>query len=424
MPPTRADRAQRDQERARVQAAEAGDPRAVREILTALEAWLRGRDRIPRCYAAFCADGFNAFLEDSKAWGPIWNDHYHSRGADTEFATRDRSMDSPVESILGLGARLSEQRRLRIGTAACRAFRLMRRLASTEQARIAASEGASTLGYEVIRLTSHLDVPALERAWEAQCGDPKALRRLLHAVEDSLCEGTAIPGPIAFFCADSLGRWIEDDDAWERIERSAQGTGPSPPTSYGAVYKLARSFCRAFHLSRPGGRLKPGEVPHEPLFCHEPVYKLERLLRHGVSWSGALAIVSGAYPYVSTWALDEWARLMEFKPGAIREGALAKNRLRMAAQVLRETVRGRHPEEVYVETAHWLARRLLPSRQIKRQGWAGERSTLVPDALIPELIPAVRQAHAFSLQLTDQWPRWSRVWARLERRYSRQLLAS
>lgn len=468
---TRADTHQRDEARARVEAAEAGDPRAVREILRALEAFLRGRSPIPRCYAVFCAECLKVFREDGKAWGLTFG----LPGADVEFKTRDQSKDSAVERMLGRGERLSERRLRRVGTAACRAFHLVRRLGSTKQARTAAPEEESALGDVVIRFTAYFDVPAMDRAWDAQCGDPKALRELLQRVERTLREGVEIPGSIAYFCADSLQRWIEDEDAWQRIEHSGQEPGRRPSAYYDAVHKLGRSFCLAFGLSRPPGRLRPGEVPHELPFCPPVVYKLGRLLEHGVSWRLALEIASGTYPSYSSWTIEEWARLMEINPGAVRQSCLAANRLRLAAQVLRETARGRSQEEAYLEVAGWLARRLFPSLRSQMERWAarvlhesglgqarpeehqnlaqqmhaarerGERwpavpeklaqvilpeilaeeaSTVVPDALIPDLIPAVREAYAFSFHLVDQWPRWARVWSSLERRYSRQVLAS
>jgi hypothetical protein len=279
----RADAHQRDEAREQVRAAEAGDPRAVREILRALEVFLRGETPIPRCYAVFCANGFATFLEDNDnednednedkkdkedkgAWGRLSDGHGNLLKPAEEFEALDRSQDSPVERILGLGARLSERRLRRIGMAACRAFHLAGHRTSTiEWASALTPEEGSSPRDQAIQRTGVCDARAeVEVVVPAHRGDPRALGILLDKVALSLYRAP-IPGPIAVFCADSLQRWTEDNAAWERVERSWQGTSPPSPTSYNAIYKLARSFCRAFRLSRPQTRLKAGESPMSPL---------------------------------------------------------------------------------------------------------------------------------------------------------------
>lgn len=464
MPSTRADRARRDEALETVRAAKAGDPRAVREILRALEVFLRGRDRIPRCYALFCAASLNVFLKDKKAWGRTWSEErpLDYPGADKEFATRDRSSDSPIETILGLGARLSERRLRRIGTAACRAFHLTQSLRGPTDSRgTAPSEETAVVQGVVIRFKPYTDMRALKKTDVALTGDPRALRRLLRVVEKSLRKGDAISGFVALFVADAFQRWTEDEDAWERMERSGQGARPVPPTSHGEVYKLSRSFCRAFHLSRPQGRLKPGEVPQELGCSPTGVYTFERLLAHGVTWSRALAIVSGAYPGLSSRTLDEWARLWEISSRKISEGRLMANRLDLAERVVVEIAQGRSHDDAELKAARWLAQRLFPSGPSRLERWAErvvqesetgrirpeeqlklarrinsarrldrilskipdkiyqeilpevvaeETDTFLPDPLIAELIPAVRKAHALALEMVDQWPSWARLW--------------
>lgn len=479
MPSTRADTPEGDEERARVRAAEAGEPRAVREILTALEAFLRGHDRIPRCYALFCADSFRAFVEDNRAWGRM-SDEYHPwgvhPGANEEFEAY-RSKGSPVETILGLGARLSEKRLGRVGTAACRAVHLTRRgTRAIERSSVEVSDKEPSLGSQAIRFTDHFSAAAELTTCGAHEGDPRALRELLHAVECSLYGGKPVPGRFAFFCAEALKQWLEDVEAWERIESYVRraGRGSKPPID--DLRPLGRSFCQAFRLSRPKRLPKPGETPHEVGFCPTGVYKFERLLEYGVSWRRSCAIVSNVYPSLSSRTLDEWARLLEIRCGTVSEGRLLRNRLRLGARVLRETVQGGHsPEEAYLEAARWLARKLFPSLQSQMDAWAArvlrkakpghprpdehrelaqqiraerergvpqpaipeklareilpevraeEASTFLSETLTAELVPAVRKAHAVAVELVDESPGWARVWAWLERRYSRQLLES
>lgn len=457
----RADAHQRDEAREQVRAAEAGDPRAVREILRALEVFLRGETPIPRCYAVFCADSFTAFLEDDEddedredkedrgAWGRLRDDHGNLLKPAEEFEALDRSQDSPVERILGLGARLSERRLRRIGMAACRAFHLAGHRTSTiEWASALTPEEGSSPRDQAIQRTGVCDAHAeVEVVVPAHRGDPRALWILLDTVALSLYRRAPIPGPIAVFCADSLQRWTEDNAAWERVERSSQGTSPPSPTSYNAIYKLARSFCRAFCLSRPQTRLKAGEIPHEPPCCPQEVDKFRQLLRHGVSRRAAQLIITGTYPTFSSRTLDEWVRLLGITSGSTDRGALAGNLLRVAARVDDEIAEGRSREDAYLEVARWLSRSLFPSFRSQWEKWAvrvlrraeeGHRrpeellelakeiciarergeclpvipekflgllrevcaevpSSLVPDSLIAELIPAIRKAHRFAL---------------------------
>jgi hypothetical protein len=456
MPSTRADVYQRDEARERVEAAEAGDPRAVREILRALEEFLRGRDSIPRSYSVFCADSFTAFLDDDRAWEPLSADHDNWPDPAEEFKTRDRSKDSPVERILGLGARLSVRRLRRIGMAACRAFHLTRsRTHAAARATIDVSEEESSPRHQTIRFLGYFDIAATRVVRAAHTGDPRALRAILRAVEHFLDGGRPLAGSVAFFCADALKQWIAELEPWERIENYVRQAGPGSKPPINDLRPLGRSFCRAFHLSRPKRLPKPGETPQEVGFCPPAVYKLECLLQHGVSWRRAVAIVTGAFPSHSSWTLGEWARLIGLKSGAVGEGTLPENCLRLAAQVLRETAQGRSLEEAYLEAARWLARRVFPSHRSRLERWAarvlrdaelGHRrpeehrklaqrihaasqqgqplpavpekvskeispevraekaDTFLPDTLIPELIPAVRKAHDFGLEMVERWP--------------------
>jgi hypothetical protein len=454
MPSTRADTPQGDQERARVRAVEAGDPRAVREILTALEPYLRGHDRIPRSYALFCADSFNAFRQDDRAWG-LMSDEDDPRaypGADEEFATRDQSKDSLVETVLGLGARLSVRRLGRIGTAVCRAFHLTRQRPPAIERPLVAPAEESSLQDQAIRFTGHFDVHADFTTSAAQAGDPSALRRLLHAVECSLYEGKTVHGQYAYFCADALQQWLGDRKAWERIENYVRGAGRGSRAPINDLRPLARSFCRAFRLSRPKRLPKPGEIPRDIRFCPKGVDKFEELLEHGVTWSQARTILRGAYSNLSFRALETWVRLMKIKLGTAGKERLMANRLRLAARVRHETGQGRSLEEAYLEVARWLAGHLFPrppsrmkrwavrvlqdseegrarpqehlelARRIKaasEQGqlppeipeklhpevlpemFAGEAGTFLPDHLIAELVPAVRKAHTVAIELVD-----------------------
>lgn len=454
MPPTRADREREDEVLENVRAAKAGDPQAVREILRALEAFLRGENPIPRCYAVFCADSIAAFLEDDRAWERLLDEHDNWLSPAEEFEARDRSEDSPVERILGLGARLPVRRLRRIGTAACRALHLTRqRPPAIGRPRVLAPEEESSLQDQAIRFTDYFDMRAELTTCAAEEGDPSALRKLLRAVECSLYEEKSVPGRFAFFCADALKQWLEDREAWERIESYVRQTGPGSRAPINHVRPLARSFCQTFRLSRPKRLPRRGESPHEIPFSPTSVYQFERLLAHGVTWRQAQVIVSSAYPSLSSRTLDEWARLMEIRVSSIGEGRLMAHRLELAERVEAEIAQGRSQEDAEMAVARWLAQRVFPSgpsrverwaehvlqeskldrtrpeehlelaRQIKAASGPGEllseipdklyqeilpevvaeeTETFLPDPLIAKLIPAIRSAQALALKVIVQ----------------------
>lgn len=462
-----------------VRRAQAGDPHAVRHLLRALAGFLRGRQEIPHCYALFLADCLERLRSDSKAW----ERGLRPEDAETEFRTRDRSKDTPLDRILGTGARLPEARLNKVGHAFCQAFYLARRLPGPSQ--VLASKAALRNGPiisgstgQAVRISKYVVVEADKTVIAAKRGDPKAFRYLLQAVESSLREGNEVPAFIASFFAESLAALLTNSEAWKRIASSQERNGRASRASTNDVRVLGRAFCRSFFLARPQGRLKPGELPKHLAVCPPAVHKVERLIRHGVSQRRALRIVASSHPSYSSRTLDEWLRFMEIgapEPGTLGEGDLIDNRLRIAAQVARETASGRSLEEAYLEAARWLARRLFPSAQSRTLRWATrvlqeseqglprparhvklaqriqtasqrgrrlppiptdlievvvpqicaeEASTFLPESSIAQLIPAIRKANAFGLNVVDQWPRWARIWSYLESRSSRRRLAS
>jgi hypothetical protein len=215
---------------------------------------------------------------------------------------------------------------------------------------------------------------------------------------------------------------------------------------------LARSFCRAFRLSRPKRLPKPGEIPREIVFCPTSVNRFERLLARGVTWRRAQAIVSSAHPSLSSRTLDEWARLMEISLSNIGEGRLMANRLDLAERVVAEIAQGRSQENAELEVARWLAQRLFPCGPSRIELWAvrvlqeselgrvrpeehvelarriqaaseqgqplpdildeleeilpevvaEETDTFLPDPLIAELIPAIQKAQTVAFKLAAQ----------------------
>ena len=462
-----------------VRRAQAGDPRAVRHLLRALEAFLRGSQEIPDCYALFLADGLERLRSDSKAWGI----GHRLEDAETEFRSRDRSKDTPLDRIFGTGARLPEERLNKIGHAFGQAFYLTRRLPRPSQA--LASKPALPNGLIVsgstgraVRISKYVVVAADKTVIAAKRGDPKAFRCLLQAVEASLREGNEIPAFIASFFAECLEALLADSEAWKRIGRSQARNGRASRTSTNDVRVLGRAFCRSFCLSKPQGRLKTGEVPKRLAAYPSAVYNGERLVQHGVSRRVAIRLVVRAHPSYSKRTVDEWLRFMKIglpRPGTGAGGNLIENRLRIAAVVVCETACGRSLEAAYLEAARCLAGKLFPCQDSRLKKWAarvlqelergGRRpskhvklaqriqaavqrrrrlpsipkelieevvpqicaekgSTFLPEDAVVSLIPAVRKAYAFMLDLGSQWPRWTRIRAFLEKRYSPLRLAS
>ena len=99
--------------------ARSGDPEALREILKALSAFLRGEEELDPCFASYLSQALEALTDEPRM--PLWS------AAATEFGALDQSQVSIEERITGLTPRLSEKTRKRLGTAFCRAFGLSKR---------------------------------------------------------------------------------------------------------------------------------------------------------------------------------------------------------------------------------------------------------------------------------------------------------
>ncbi len=99
--------------------AKSGDPDALREILKALSAFLRGEEELEPCFASYLSQALETLTDEPRM--PLWS------AAATEFKALDQSQVSIEERVTGLTPRLSEKTRKRLGTAFCRAFGLSKR---------------------------------------------------------------------------------------------------------------------------------------------------------------------------------------------------------------------------------------------------------------------------------------------------------
>lgn len=94
--------------------ASGGDPSALREILSDLAEFLRGKKELEPAYARFCFESLESFLSSPKIW----------EEAIPAFKERDLSNTSISEIVTQRGPRLPESTLRRIGSAFCRAFHL------------------------------------------------------------------------------------------------------------------------------------------------------------------------------------------------------------------------------------------------------------------------------------------------------------
>lgn len=245
-----------------------------------------------------------------------------------------------------------------------------------------------------------------------------------------------------------------------------------PRISESAQRRIGRAFCKAFHISKNKGKLKNGEIPKSIAFTPQPVEKLRSLRLHGLSRRDSMRVTTSAFPEFSERRLDEWTRFLKIgkpKPGTGWDYQHLRNRLRMATQVLKyrttkkcnaetaescvaenvadnifpddrtslekwtdqvlERQTGQPPE--YLEFARqvdsqWLKGEELPEipaalyTQIEPElEKLGRRKTFLPPESMEPLIKAVGSARRYEREVRKAWPRWAKIWAYLEHRYSR-----